>query len=200
MTIEFLPDDPPGEDAVASSAVTPVRCCAGRREVPRPSAPRPRRRVVEGDPLAREARRHPVPGWSGSDRMLLPRAASARGFRASRASPPPRDRSCPASPPTARSRSSRARSCCRRHDGAPGRRARVSPGRCAKACCCATRSRCPGAEARAAWTSAGEAAVKDLETNASQRVDIVELVHVRHPIRREGVLCLATLTSRAARS
>ena len=73
-TIEFLPEDPPGEDAVERlrahavavlSEVTPTFAA-----LPRPD------HVVGSSKAIRSLARlvgYPVPGWSGIDRMLLPR-------------------------------------------------------------------------------------------------------------------------------
>jgi len=76
MTVQFLPDDPPGEDAVerlrdhAQALLTPV---AERfLDHPRPD------HVVGSSKAIRSLARlagYPVPGWSGIERMLLPRAA-----------------------------------------------------------------------------------------------------------------------------
>ncbi|MCT9819008.1 Ppx/GppA family phosphatase [Microbacterium sp. W1N] len=76
MTIEFLPDDPPGEDAVArlrdhaQATLAPV--VELMREQPRPN------HVVGSSKAIRSLAKlagYPVPGWSGSERMLLPRQA-----------------------------------------------------------------------------------------------------------------------------
>lgn len=76
MTVEFLPADPPGEDAVevlrahARTALAPiVHTFAGQ---PRPD------HVVGSSKTIRSLAKlvgYPVPGWSGIERMLLPRAA-----------------------------------------------------------------------------------------------------------------------------
>ena len=76
MTVQFLPADPPGEDAVerlrvhATEAIAPV--AAQLRALPRPD------HVVGSSKAIRSLARlvgYPVPGWSGIDRMLLPRDA-----------------------------------------------------------------------------------------------------------------------------
>ncbi|MBN9193090.1 Ppx/GppA phosphatase family protein [Microbacterium sp.] len=76
MTVQFLPDDPPGEDAVevlrahARDALAPEadRFLGG----PRPD------HVVGSSKAIRSLAKlagYPVPGWSGIERMVLPRAA-----------------------------------------------------------------------------------------------------------------------------
>ena len=76
MTVEFLPDDPPGDDEIdalrehAASVLAPVaeRFAA----LPRPD------HVVGSSKAIRSLAKlagYPVPGWSGIERMLLPRAA-----------------------------------------------------------------------------------------------------------------------------
>ncbi|RLK47958.1 Ppx/GppA phosphatase family protein [Microbacterium telephonicum] len=76
MTIEFLPDDPPGDDAVAAlrdhahGTLAPV--VELMRDQPNPN------HVVGSSKAIRSLAKlagYPVPGWSGSDRMLLPRHA-----------------------------------------------------------------------------------------------------------------------------
>jgi exopolyphosphatase/guanosine-5'-triphosphate,3'-diphosphate pyrophosphatase len=76
MTVRFLPDDPPGEDAVerlrahARETIAPV--AASFAALPRPD------HVVGSSKAIRSLAKlagHPMPGWSGSERMLLPRAA-----------------------------------------------------------------------------------------------------------------------------
>jgi len=76
MTIEFLPQDPPGEDAVevlrdhARAVLAPV--VEQFLSQPRPD------HVVGSSKAIRSLARlagDPVPGWSGSDRLLLPRTA-----------------------------------------------------------------------------------------------------------------------------
>lgn len=76
MTIRFLPDDPPGEDAVerlrahARAALAPVAESFGA--LARPD------HVVGSSKAIRSLAKlvgYPVPGWSGIERMLLPRAA-----------------------------------------------------------------------------------------------------------------------------
>ncbi|MCC2034084.1 Ppx/GppA phosphatase family protein [Microbacterium allomyrinae] len=76
MTIQFLPEDPPGE-----AAVDALRAHA--REVLRPVAtafsgmPKPDHVVGSSKAIRSLAKLvgYPVPGWSGIERMLLPRAA-----------------------------------------------------------------------------------------------------------------------------
>lgn len=76
MTVEFLPNDPPGEDDVerlrehAAATLAPV--------LPRFAAlPKPDHVVGSSKAIRSLARLvgYPAPGWSGSDRMLLPRTA-----------------------------------------------------------------------------------------------------------------------------
>ncbi|MBN9175128.1 MAG: Ppx/GppA family phosphatase [Microbacterium sp.] len=76
MTVQFLPDDPPGEDAVevlrahARDALAPE--AARFLEGPRPD------HVVGSSKAIRSLAKlagYPVPGWSGIERMVLPRAA-----------------------------------------------------------------------------------------------------------------------------
>ncbi|MGL4257892.1 MAG: Ppx/GppA phosphatase family protein [Microbacterium sp.] len=76
MTIQFLPDDPPGEDAVerlrahARSTLAPVAAQFGALERPD--------HVVGSSKAIRSLAKlvgYPAPGWSGIERMLLPRAA-----------------------------------------------------------------------------------------------------------------------------
>lgn len=76
MTLQFLPDDPPGEDAVerlrehARATLEPVTAQFG--ELARPD------HVVGSSKAIRSLAKlvgYPVPGWSGIERMLLPRAA-----------------------------------------------------------------------------------------------------------------------------
>lgn len=76
MTVKFLPDDPPGDEAVealrhhAREKLKPVATAfAG---MPRPD------HVVGSSKAIRSLAKlvgYPVPGWSGIERMLLPRAA-----------------------------------------------------------------------------------------------------------------------------
>ena len=76
MTIQFLPEDPPGEDAVeqlrhhARTALAPVAEAFG-------SLPRPDHVVGSSKAIRSLAKLvgYPVPGWSGIERMVLPRAA-----------------------------------------------------------------------------------------------------------------------------
>ncbi len=76
MTLRFLPDDPPGEEAVealrghALETLAPV--VARLHDEPAPD------HVVGSSKAIRSLARlvgYPVSGWSGSERMLLPRAA-----------------------------------------------------------------------------------------------------------------------------
>lgn len=76
MTVQFLPDDPPGEDAVerlrehARATLAPV--VEAFAPLPRPD------HVVGSSKAIRSLAKlvgYPVPGWSGIERMLLPRAA-----------------------------------------------------------------------------------------------------------------------------
>lgn len=76
MTIEFLGEDPPGEEAVevlgahARETLAPV--AALMRDQPRPD------HVVGSSKAIRSLAKlagYPVPGWSGNQRMLLPRGA-----------------------------------------------------------------------------------------------------------------------------
>lgn len=76
MTVQFLPADPPGEDAVerlrAHAAKTIADVLPAFVGLPRPD------HVVGSSKAIRSLARlvgHPAPGWSGADRMLLPRAA-----------------------------------------------------------------------------------------------------------------------------
>lgn len=75
-TVEFLPTDPPGEEAVA-------RLRAHAKETLAPvvslmaDQPRPNHVVGSSKAIRSLAKLagYPAPGWSGSERMLLPRAA-----------------------------------------------------------------------------------------------------------------------------
>lgn len=76
MTVQFLPHDPPGEDAVerlrdhARATLRPV--AASMADAPRPD------HVVGSSKAIRSLAKlagYPVPGWSGIERMTLPRAA-----------------------------------------------------------------------------------------------------------------------------
>ncbi|WP_194397544.1 Ppx/GppA phosphatase family protein [Microbacterium atlanticum] len=76
MTVRFLPDDPPGAAAVdelrahARTTLEPV--AASFRALPRPD------HVVGSSKAIRSLAKlvgYPVPGWSGIERMLLPRDA-----------------------------------------------------------------------------------------------------------------------------
>ncbi|PZU38451.1 MAG: exopolyphosphatase [Microbacterium sp.] len=76
MTIQFLPEDPPGEDAVEAlrrHARAELAAVAGAfGDQPRPE------HVVGSSKAIRSLAKlagYPVSGWSGSPRMLLPRAA-----------------------------------------------------------------------------------------------------------------------------
>ncbi|QEW00820.1 Ppx/GppA family phosphatase [Microbacterium caowuchunii] len=76
MTIEFLPEDPPGEGAVsllrehAAAALQPVAEAFAAQ--PRPDHVAGSSKAIRS--LARLAG-YPAPGWSGTERMLLPRDA-----------------------------------------------------------------------------------------------------------------------------
>lgn len=76
MTVKFLPDDPPGDEAVealrhhAREKLKPVATAFSG--MPRPD------HVVGSSKAIRSLAKlvgYPVPGWSGIERMLLPRAA-----------------------------------------------------------------------------------------------------------------------------
>lgn len=76
MTIEFLPTDPPGEDAVealrahARETLAPIADLM--RDQPAPS------QVVGSSKAIRSLAKlagYPVPGWNGAERMRLPRGA-----------------------------------------------------------------------------------------------------------------------------
>lgn len=76
MTVQFLPDDPPGEDAVeqlrAHARATLARVVEAFSPLSRPD------HVVGSSKAIRSLAKlvgYPVPGWSGIERMLLPRAA-----------------------------------------------------------------------------------------------------------------------------
>lgn len=75
-TVEFLPLDPPGEDAVevlrAHARATLAPVAEMMADQPRPN------HVVGSSKAIRSLAKlagYPVPGWSGSERMLLPRGA-----------------------------------------------------------------------------------------------------------------------------
>lgn len=76
MTLAYLPDDPPGEEAVerlrahARAALKPVAKSFA-------ALPRPDHTVGSSKAIRSLARLvgYPLPGWSGSERMMLPRAA-----------------------------------------------------------------------------------------------------------------------------
>ncbi len=76
MTVGYLPEDPPGEDAVerlrahAEEVLAPA--AAGFGALPRPDHVAGSSKAIRS--LARLAG-YPVPGWSGSERLLLPRQA-----------------------------------------------------------------------------------------------------------------------------
>ena len=117
MTIEFLPDDPPGEAAVERAARSTRARCSRRSPRTFRSPPRPDHVVGSSKAIRSLAKLvgYPVPGWSGIERMLLPRASLGSWI--------PRLARIPASARQelpghhrriARSRSSRARSCCTR--------------------------------------------------------------------------------------
>lgn len=76
MTVEFMPEDPPGEDAVealrahARATLEPVAAVMGEQASPD--------HVVGSSKAIRSLAKlagYPAPGWSGTERMLLPRAA-----------------------------------------------------------------------------------------------------------------------------
>ena len=76
MTVQFLPQDPPGQDDVdrlrAHALTTLDGVTSGFRSLPRPD------HVVGSSKAIRSLARldgSPVPGWSGIERMLLPRDA-----------------------------------------------------------------------------------------------------------------------------
>lgn len=76
MTVQFLPEDPPGEDDVERLRTHARETLAGVRErfaaLPRPD------HVVGSSKAIRSLAKlagYPVPGWSGIERMLLPRTA-----------------------------------------------------------------------------------------------------------------------------
>lgn len=76
MTVQFLPSDPPGEDDVerlrTHAAATVDAVLPRFAALPRPD------HVVGSSKAIRSLAKlvgYPVPGWSGSERMLLPRAA-----------------------------------------------------------------------------------------------------------------------------
>ena len=153
MTMQFLPDDPPGPEAVdALRAHARGRCSRPVAErFARAAASRSRRRLVEGDPVAREARRLPGAGLVGHRADACSRGASSRLVDSAPRAHPRRD-----APGAARHhRRPHVPDRRRRGRAAPGdegdgrRRARgVARGRCAKACCCATSSRCRGTPRR----------------------------------------------------
>jgi exopolyphosphatase/guanosine-5'-triphosphate,3'-diphosphate pyrophosphatase len=76
MTVGHLPEDPPGEDAVerlrahAAEVLSPV--VAGFQALERPDHVAGSSKAIRS--LARLAG-YPAPGWSGSERLLLPRQA-----------------------------------------------------------------------------------------------------------------------------
>jgi exopolyphosphatase / guanosine-5'-triphosphate,3'-diphosphate pyrophosphatase len=76
MTVQFLPDDPPGEAPVEAlrehAHATLASVVEGFRTQPRPD------HVVGSSKAIRSLAKlagYPVPGWSGIERMVLPRAA-----------------------------------------------------------------------------------------------------------------------------
>ncbi|MCK2029308.1 Ppx/GppA phosphatase family protein [Microbacterium galbinum] len=76
MTVQFLPNDPPGEDDVerlrAHARDTLDQVLPRFADLPRPD------HVVGSSKAIRSLARlvgYPAPGWSGSERMLLPRAS-----------------------------------------------------------------------------------------------------------------------------
>lgn len=76
MTVGYLPEDPPGEEALerlrahAAEVLAPV--AADFQALPRPDHVAGSSKAIRS--LARLAG-YPVPGWSGSERLLLPRQA-----------------------------------------------------------------------------------------------------------------------------
>ncbi|MEN2740497.1 Ppx/GppA phosphatase family protein [Microbacterium sp. X-17] len=76
MTVQFLPDDPPGEAAIETLAQHARRVLA---PVAQRFATQPRPDHVVGSSKAirslAKLAGYPVPGWSGIERMVLPRAA-----------------------------------------------------------------------------------------------------------------------------
>lgn len=76
MTLAFLPDDPPGEEAVdrlrahARQSLKPLAKTFG-------ALPRPDHTVGSSKAIRSLAKLvgYPLPGWSGSERMMLPRSA-----------------------------------------------------------------------------------------------------------------------------
>ena len=80
MTLGFLPDDPPGEAAVDSAArARDADLLAPGRGTSSRSQPRPDHVVGSSKAIRSLAKLagYPVPGWSGIERMVLPRARSA---------------------------------------------------------------------------------------------------------------------------
>jgi len=75
-TIEFLPEDPPGEDAVERLRTHALATLAPVAEL-MAGQPRPNHVVGSSKAIRSLAKLagYPAPGWSGSERMLLPRAA-----------------------------------------------------------------------------------------------------------------------------
>jgi len=76
MTVQFLPNDPPGEHDVDALRVHAKATLAG--VLPRfADLPRPDHVVGSSKAIRSLARLvgYPAPGWSGSERMLLPRAS-----------------------------------------------------------------------------------------------------------------------------
>ena len=75
-TIEFLPEDPPGEDAVERLREYALQTLAPAVEL-MADQPAPNHAVGSSKAVRSLAKLagYPVPGWSGSERMLLPRQA-----------------------------------------------------------------------------------------------------------------------------
>ena len=127
-TIEFLPDDPPSPEQVARlraharRARRGVSASSAHPSVPTTSSARRRPSARSpGSPAG------PEEGVGAEERIVLALAASTTGSRGSRASPPMLGPHCPASPPTARSRSSPAPSCSPRRCGPSAKELEVSP-------------------------------------------------------------------------
>ena len=114
MTVRFLPDDPPGEDAVEPPAHACRAALAPVAAELFASQPRPDHVVGSSKAIRSLAKLagYPVPGWSGIERMVLPAHALGSWIPRLARIPAAPARSCPASPPTARSRSWPPPSCC----------------------------------------------------------------------------------------
>lgn len=76
MTVEFLPDDPPGEDAVEVLREHARTTLAPTKELLR-SQPSPNHVVGSSKAIRSLAKLagYPVPGWTGAERLRLPRGA-----------------------------------------------------------------------------------------------------------------------------